>query len=418
MKDTMNGNDIIALGLGLQAPWEITGQLLDTSKSPHELRLTIAAGPGALFPCPVCGKLCHAHDFKEMSWRHLNFFQHHCIISASVPRVRCPEHKVRQVLVPWARQGSSFTLLFEQAAMLLVREMPVLTTARLLAMNDKRLWRIVLHYVQAAMNRLDLGSLKAFSLDETKSRRGHRYVTVFIDLDRTDRPVVFAVAGKGRQTLEAFKKHLAAHGGKAEQVMEIVSDMSAAFIAGVKAHFPGRRHTVDWFHVVQLFTRAMDEVRRAEARETKLPRASRWATLKNADGPLTERQLQALAELMSMDMQTSKAWRIKEMLRWVRKATSMRGAGWRLSSFMHVALKLVGDIDLLKPVRKALKTVEKHREGILARWVSGYNNARIEALHGVFQAAKCRARGYRNDDTFISMIYLLAAPIHNLIKST
>ena len=268
------------------------------------------------------------------------------------------------------------------------------------------------------MKRLDPGSLKAFSPDETKSRRGHRYVTVFIDLDRTDRPVVFAVAGKGRQTLDAFKKHLAAHGGKAEQVMEIVSDMSAAFIAGVKAHFPGRRHTVDWFHVVQLFTRAMDEGGRAEARETKLPRASRWATLKNADGPLTEQQLHALAELMSMDMQTSKAWRIKEMLRWVRKATSMRGAGWRLSSFMHVALKLVGDIDLLKPVRKALKTVEQHREAILARWVSGYNNARIEALHGVFQAAKCRARGYRNDDTFICMIYLLAAPIHNLIKST
>ena len=334
----MNGNDIIALGLGLQAPWEITGQLLDTSKSPHELRLTIAAGPGALFPCPVCGKLCHAHDFKEMSWRHLNFFQHHCIISAPVPRVRCPKHKVRQVLIPWARQGSSFTLLFEQAA----------------------------------MNRLDLGSLKAFSPDETKSRRGHRYVTVFIDLDRTDRPVVFAVAGKGRQTLEAFKKHLAAHGGRAEQVMEIVSDMSAAFIAGVKAHLPGRRHSLDWFHVVQLFTGAMDEGGHAEARATKLPRASRWATLKNADGPLTERQLQALAELMSMDMQTSKAWRIKEMLRWVRKATSMRGAGWRLSSFMHVALKLVGDIDLLKPVRKALKTVEQHREAILARWVSGH----------------------------------------------
>ena len=86
---------------------------------------------------------------------------------------------------------------------------------------------------------------------------------------------------------------------------------------------------------------------------------------------------------------------------------------------MHVALKLVGDIDLLKPVRKALKTAEKHREAILARLgITGYNNARIEALHGVFQAAKCRARGYRSDDTFICMIYLLAAPIHNLIKST
>ena len=197
--------------------------------------------------------------------------------------------------------------------------------------------------------------------------RGHRYVTVFIDLDRIDKPVVFAVTGKGKQTLDAFRKHLAAHGGKAEQITRVVSDMSAAFIAGVKARFPGSSHTVDWFHVVQLFTKAVDEVRRAEARETKLPKATRWATLKNADGSLTEKQIDALAELMSMDMQTSKAWRIKEMLRWVRKAASMRGARWRLTSFLNVALKLVADIDLLKPVRKALKTVGKHREAILAR---------------------------------------------------
>ncbi len=116
--------------------------------------------------------------------------------------------------------------------------------------------------------------------------------------------------------------------------------MSAAFIAGVKAHFPNSGHTVDWFHVVQLFTKAVDEVRRAEAKETQLPKATRWATLKNADGPLTEKQINALAELMRMDMQTSKAWRIKEMLRWVRKVTSMRGAQWRLTNFINVALKL------------------------------------------------------------------------------
>jgi len=414
----MNGNDIITLGLGLQTPWEITGQILDTSKSPNELRLTIAAQRGTLFPCPVCGKLCHAHDFKEMTWRHLNFFQHHCYITASVPRVRCPEHKVKQVTVPWARKGSNFTLLFEQAAMVLVREMPVLTVANILRMNDKRLWRIVQHYVTAAMNRLDLSGLKAFSLDETKSRKGHRYVTVFIDLDQTDKPVVFAVAGKGKQTLKAFKTHLAEHGGKPEQIVEVVSDMSGAFIAGVKSHFPNSAHTVDWFHVVQLFTKAIDDVRRAEAKDASLPRATRWATLKNADGPLTENQVDALAELMSMDMQTSKAWRIKEMLRWVRKATTMRGAQWRLTNFVNVALKLIADVDLLKPVRKALKTVEKHRDAILARWISGHNNARIEAFNGIFQAAKCRARGYRNDATFISIIYLLAAPIQNLIKST
>ena len=140
--------------------------------------------------------------------------------------------------------------------------------------------------------------------------------------------------------------------------------------------------------------------------------------MKRADGPLTEKQIDALAELMSMDLHTSKAWRIREMLRWVRQAPTVRGTKWRLTTFLNVARSLTDDIDLLKPVRKALRTIEKHREAICARWISGHNNARIEALNGIFQAAKCRARGYRNDDTFISIIYLLAAPIQNLLKST
>ena len=244
----MNGNDIIALGLGLQSPWEIVGQTLNMDTTPYELRLTIRAERGTVYPCPVCGTLCSAHDFKEMTWRHLNFFQHHCYVSAPVPRVRCQEHGVRQIEVPWARKGSKFTLLFEQTAMLLVREMPVATTARILEMTDKKLWRIVLHYVSTAMANLDLSALKAFALDETKSRKGHRYVTVFIDLDRKDKPVVFAVPGKGKDTLKAFKQHLLAHGGTAENVVEVVSDMSGAFIAGVKAQFPDSSHTVDWFH--------------------------------------------------------------------------------------------------------------------------------------------------------------------------
>ena len=414
----MNGNDIIALGLGLQSPWEVVGQTLNTDTTPYELRLTIRAERGTLYPCPVCGTLCPAHDFKEMTWRHLNFFQHHCYVTAPVPRVRCQEHGVRQIEVPWARKGSKFTLLFEQAAMLLVREMPVATTARILEMTDKKLWRIVLHYVRTAMAKLDLSALKAFALDETKSRKGHRYVTVFIDLDRKDKPVVFAVPGKGKDTLKAFKQHLLARGGKAENVVEVVSDMSGAFIAGVKAQFPDSSHTVDWFHVVQLFTKAVDEVRRAESKEVAMPKATRWATLKNADSELTDDQIEALTELAAMDFHTAEAWRIKEMLRWVRKATTLRGAMWRLTWFVNTATSMVDGIDMLKPVRKALQTVARHSKAILARWETGHGTARLEALNGIFQAAKCRARGYRNDETFISIIYLLAAPIHSILKST
>ena len=182
----MDGNEILLLGLGIQSPWQLVDQCLDIDKQPHELHLTVRGERGAKYACPVCGQSCAAHDFQEKAWRHLNFFQHHCYIHASVPRVKCPEHGVRLVDVPWARKGSAFTLLFEQAALTLVREMPVSAAARIIEITDKRLWRIVEHYVAKAVAQFDLSSVKAVGLDETASKRGQNYVTVFIDMERRE----------------------------------------------------------------------------------------------------------------------------------------------------------------------------------------------------------------------------------------
>lgn len=414
----MESNAIFSLGLGLTPPWKLVDQQLDSGKHPHELKLSIAAGRGALFPCPVCGKPCKAHDFMEMTWRHLNFFQHHCYITAQVPRTNCPEHGVKRITVPWAREGSHFTLLFEQVAMTMLREMPVLVAARHMEVTDKRLWRLIFHYVKKAISRLDLSKLTAFGLDETSSRRRHKYVTIFIDLDRSNKPVVFATSGKGKETVRAFAQFLREHGGNPENVLEVVSDMSGAFISSVKTHFKNADHTVDWFHVVQLFTMAVDEVRRTEAKSIAMPKTTRWAVLKNADGQLTEQQIAAIAELAAMDMHTASAWRIKETLRWIRKATSEQAAKWRITAFLKFARELCDKEPALTPVRKAVDTVEKHRDAIVARWRSEHSSARLEGLNSLFQAAKARARGYRSDQSFIAMIYLIGAPIQEMLFST
>ena len=87
----MNGMEVIALGLGIDYPWKIEGQMLDTSVTPYQLKIRLKADRGSEFPCPVCGRMCKAHDFKKKTWRHLNFFQHHCYITALVPRTRCPD---------------------------------------------------------------------------------------------------------------------------------------------------------------------------------------------------------------------------------------------------------------------------------------------------------------------------------------
>lgn len=180
---------------------------------------------------------------------------------------------------------------------MLVREMPVLAAARIMGVTDKRLWRIIEHYVGKALTGLDLKSLKAFAFDETASKRGHNYVTVFIDLDREHSSVVFATPGKGKATATPFKAFLEAHGGSANRIVEVVCDMSPAFLAAVGESFENARQTVDWFHVVQLFTTAVDEVRKAEHKVVKLPDGARWPVLKARNGgKLTDKQSAALVE--------------------------------------------------------------------------------------------------------------------------
>ena len=85
------------------------------------------------------------------SWRHLDFFQHSAYLTARVPRCTCPEHGVKQVSVPWARPGSGFTLLFEALMMMLFKDMPVASAARLMGEYDGKLWRVLHHHVDEAV---------------------------------------------------------------------------------------------------------------------------------------------------------------------------------------------------------------------------------------------------------------------------
>src|SRR6185295_1006222 len=115
---------------------------------------------------------------------------------------------------------------------MLVREMPVAAAARFTGVTDKRLWRVVAHYVGRAVAALDLSAVRAVGLDETASKRGHNYVTVFIDMDRRDKPVIFVTPGKGKACVAEFRAFLLEHGGEPTTVAEVVCDMSPAFLAG------------------------------------------------------------------------------------------------------------------------------------------------------------------------------------------
>jgi transposase len=104
-------------------------------------------------------------------WRHLDFFQFEAWLHAEVPRVSCTAcGKTTQAPVPWAREGSGFTLLFEALALTMCQGLPVRHAARMLRVRDKQLWRRIDHYVTQARRMQDMSGVRIVSVDETKLR--------------------------------------------------------------------------------------------------------------------------------------------------------------------------------------------------------------------------------------------------------
>ena len=100
---------LFTAALQLEAGWKVTECRFEGE--PRQLLLKLDFEEGKRFGCPQCGKLCPTHDTSTKRWKHLNFFHYECLLEARVPRSDCPEHGVLSVAVPWAREGSGFTLL-------------------------------------------------------------------------------------------------------------------------------------------------------------------------------------------------------------------------------------------------------------------------------------------------------------------
>jgi len=214
--------------------------------------------------CPHCGAPDQGiHESIQRSWRHLDFFQFEAWLHADVPRVACSAcGKTTQVPVPWAREGSGFTLLFEALALSLCKELPVAQAARHLRADAKALWRRIADYVNQARAQDDMSGVRHIGIDETSLRKGHEYVTAVRDLQQ--KRLLFVTDGGDHQTLQTFAKDLTEHGGQAQAISHVSTDMSAAYLKGVQQQLPQVAICYDRFHVAALAGKAMDEVRSAE----------------------------------------------------------------------------------------------------------------------------------------------------------
>jgi transposase len=340
------------------------------------------------------------YDTVTRIWRHQDFFQYECEIHAQVPRVKGKDGSVRTVEVPWARPGSGFTKQFEQFAISLCQQMPIKAASRLLREHDTVLWRMVRSSVDRALERVDYSSLRRIGVDETAARRGHDYITVFVDLD--ERRVVYAVEGRSGVALAQFYHFLKKRGLSPSQIEEFSCDMSPAFLSGIESAFPHSRVTLDKFHLVALLSKAVDDTRKSETKIYRGFKGLRFALLRNPS-KLSSKETQSVEELFLKGdyKNTGRAYALRLQFQelFTQPVEHAR-------VFLEHWLKAAHTCGIYA-IQRVARTFESLKELILNWFQTRISNGIVEGLHSVLQATKNKARGYRNPQNLITMSYLL-----------
>jgi len=292
-------HQLFTAALGIYEPTFIS----DVTFENNELHITLDFYRGGEFPCPICGELHKVYDTELKTWRHLNFFQFKCYLHFHTPRVNCPTCGKHRYQVPWSRPQSGFTQLFEAFVLTLAKSgMPISTIAKIMGENDTRIRRVIDFHVEEAYAKRDFSKVRKVCVDETSSKKGHKYITVFSN--PKDKTVLFATPGKDSSTFVEFAKEAKKHGlDAADKITEVTIDMSEAFQKGAKEQLPKASVTFDRFHVIKLLNEAIDKVRRIEQNEnkelSKTLKNSRYCWLKNQEN-LTNRQIGTLEKLLAI----------------------------------------------------------------------------------------------------------------------
>jgi transposase len=191
----MRDRELYAQILGIHEPWEVHDVALRLEDG--EVDVFVSRSRRAALQCSACGRECPGYDTLERRWRHLDTCQYRTILIANLPRVKCKEHGIVRVAVPWAEPGSRFTLAIDW-----LHEASLSAVARLLALTWDEVDGIQGRAVKRGLERRKLSPPKRLGVDETSYQKRHEYVTLVADQQRE---VVLYVADDRKETsLDGF----------------------------------------------------------------------------------------------------------------------------------------------------------------------------------------------------------------------
>jgi transposase len=349
--------------------------------------------------CSACGsRKVHLRGQVERRFRTVPIGSRATFVGLSIPRVECQAcGVVRQVKVPFADPRRSYTSSFERYALELGRRMTIRDVALHLGVSWDTIKDIQKRDLSRRYAKPKLKHLRQIAIDEIAVAKGHRYLTVVMDLKSG--AVVFVGDGKGADALKPFWKRLRSSKAKIEAV---AMDMSAAYRGAVSAHLPAATIVFDHFHVIKLYNDRLSQFRRDLHREAtermhkEVLKGTRWLLLKNPENLDDEKDERSrLEEALALNKSLAAAYYMKEDLRRFWEQPGKRFATAFLNDWLRRA-----EASGIKMLKQMAKTLAAHRSGLLAYYDAMITSGPMEGTNNKIKTMKRQAYGFRDHEFF------------------
>lgn len=388
MQDSLHAH--YARLLGLSEDWRVDGVDLQIS----ERRVTISLEfVGRRAVCPECGAACPLKDHAdERRWRHLDTMQFETVLVARAPRCQCAACGVKTANVPWADKHSRFTLLFETFAIeVLQAAASVQAAAELLGLSWDQAQAIMRRGVERGLARRSLAGLKHVGLDEKSFGKGQDYITTLTDLDGSR--VLDVAPGRTEEAADEVWKTLSKR--RRKQLQAVAIDMWQAYENSVRRHAPQAAIVHDKFHVAKHLNEGVDKVRRREQKRLKSEGDDRLTGTRQLwlfhPDRLDEERSARLEELRREQLQTARAWGLKDYFRWFWTHTDAPSGEEFFQHWYNWAIR-----SRLEPMKKVARMLKHRLPNLLSWFEHRITNSTSEGFNSLIQTLKANARGFRN----------------------
>jgi transposase len=315
-----------------------------------------------------------------------------------VPRVECRSCGcIRQINLGIAEPRRWYTKAFERYVLDLLHCMTIKDVSNLLGIGWDCVKGIYKRYLTKKYSRPRLSGLRYIAIDEISVRKGHKYLTLVMDLQSG--AVVFVGDGKGAKALEPFWQNLRRSRAKLKAVS---TDMSAAYIGAVLENLPGVPLVFDHFHVVKLMNECLTEVRRSLFRELtdimdkKVLKGTRWLLLKNPENlDESKEEPQQLQEALRLNEPLMIAYYLKEDLRQFWSQPDKETAAKAIQCWIDKAMSTG-----IGPLMKTAQTIAGYRFGILSWYDHPISSGPMEGTNNKIKVMKRQAYGFRDQEFF------------------